>query len=113
MSGKQNAGQDHMSNIKIANRSFENVVHGEAVYDVLPKNNVPADKWNTNKNCIRCLNLGREVERLHQELSLANETIKLLNNDIDLIQRHTNVSTIHDHTNTDRHHQNGNIRSNE
>jgi hypothetical protein len=74
---------------------------GEAVYDVLPENNVPTGKWNTNKNCIQCLNLGGEVGRLYKELSSANEITELLKNNIDLIQRHAKVSTVHDHTNTD------------
>jgi hypothetical protein len=52
----------------------------------VPENNVPTGKWNTNKNCIQCLNLGREVGRLYQKLSSANEIIKLLKNIIDLFQ---------------------------
>jgi hypothetical protein len=40
-------------------------------------------KW--YKNCIQCLNLGREVERLHHQRSSVNEIIKLLKKDMDLI----------------------------
>jgi hypothetical protein len=76
-------------------------VCGEAMHDVSPENNIPTSKWNMNTNCIQCLNLGREVGRLYQELSSAIEIIKLLKNDIDLLQQHANVSTIHGHTNTD------------
>jgi hypothetical protein len=82
------------------------------------ENNVLTGKWNTNKNCIHCLNLRREVERLHQELSSVNEIIKLLKEDMDLIQRYANVSTTsttQDNTNADWYNLNltGNIRSNE
>jgi hypothetical protein len=87
-------------------------VCGEAVYDVSPENDVPTGKWNMNGNYIQCLNLGKEVGRLYQELSSVNKIIKLLKKDTDLIQRHANVSMIHDCTNTDRHNQNENIRNN-
>jgi hypothetical protein len=61
------------------------------------------------------LNLRREVERLHQEISSVNEIIKLLKEDMNLIQRYANVSTTQDNTNADWHNLNlsGNIRSNE
>lgn len=79
------------------------------------ENNVSTGKWNANVNCIHCLNLGREVRRLHQELSLANEIIKILEKDIDLIQRHANGRMTRDHTsmNVDWCNLNWNIRSNE
>jgi hypothetical protein len=67
---------------------------------------------NKNKNCIQCLNIGREVGRLHQELSSVNEIIKLLKNDMDLIQRYANISMTRDHTNADWYNLNGNIRMN-
>jgi hypothetical protein len=62
---------------------------GVAMYDQSPENNVSTGKLNMNNNCIfiQCLNIGREVGRLHHELSLANEILKLLKKDMDLIQR--------------------------
>jgi adenosyl cobinamide kinase/adenosyl cobinamide phosphate guanylyltransferase len=83
------------------------------VYDGSLENNVLTGKWNTNKNCIQCLNLRREVGRLHQELSSVNEIIKLLKKDMDLIQRYAKISTTRDHTNADWYNLNRNIRSNE
>jgi hypothetical protein len=50
---------------------------GVAVYDQSLENNVSMGKLNMNNNSIQCLNIGREVGRLHHELSLANEIIKL------------------------------------
>jgi hypothetical protein len=82
-------------------------------YDGSLENNVLTSKWNTNKNCIQCLNLRREVGRLHQEFSSVNEIITLLQKDMDLIQRYANISTTQDHTNADWYNLNGNIRSNE
>lgn len=84
---------------------------GVAVYDQSLENDVSMGMWNTN--CIQCLNLGREVGKLHQELSSDNKIIKLLKKDTDLIQRYVNVSTTREHTNADWHNMNGNIRSNE
>jgi hypothetical protein len=51
-------------------------------------NNVSTGKGNANENCIHCLNLGREVVRLHQELGSANDIIKILKKVQKLGQQH-------------------------
>jgi hypothetical protein len=69
--GKRPLGRPRHSDINMAES-------GVVVCNGSLENNVSTGKWNVNENCVHCLNLGREVGRLHQELSLANEIIKIL-----------------------------------
>jgi Zn-dependent alcohol dehydrogenase len=55
------------------------------VYEVSPKINVLPGKLDTDKNCKQCLDCRREIETLCQELNSANEIIRLLKEDVELI----------------------------
>jgi hypothetical protein len=80
----------------------------EPIYKVSPKSHVSSGKLETVVNCNQCLDLEREMEILHQEISSNNEVIKLLKEDMDSLQRDARMCTSQEDMNMNWLKQNSN-----
>jgi hypothetical protein len=78
------------------------------MYKVSPKIHVSSSKLKLAANCNQCFDLRRETEIFRQEISSDNEVIKLLKEDIDLLQQNARMSMSQEDINMDWLKQNNN-----
>lgn len=90
------------------------MAEGSSVVGEAPeKTKVLSDKLNTDKKCKQCLCCRKEIETLRQELDSANEVIKLLKEDVELVQRFANASARQQDISVGPPKMNNNTRNNE